>query len=65
MSITEDRKAEAAEEMEADIEYREGSYLDDERARRVDLNQGMDTGTHAFTHRGVNWPLSFRIRGKS
>jgi phage host-nuclease inhibitor protein Gam len=65
MSVTEDRKSEIAEEMEADIEYREDSYLDNERARREDLNQGMNTGTHDFTHRGVNWPPSYRIRGNS
>jgi hypothetical protein len=62
---TEDRKSEIAEEMEADIEYREDSYLDNERAGREDLNQGMNTGTHDFTHRGVNWPPSYRIRGNS
>jgi hypothetical protein len=65
MNTKEDRKSEIAEEMEADIEYREDSYLDDERTRREDLNQGMNTGTHDFTHRGVNWPPSYRIRGDS
>lgn len=65
MSIAENRKSEIAEEMEADIEYREDGYLDDERSRREDLNQGINTGTHDFTHRGVNWPPSYRIRGNS
>jgi hypothetical protein len=65
MSITEDRKSEIAEEMEADIEYREDDYQVEERERQEDLNQGMSTGTHDFTHRGVNWPPSYRIRGNS
>lgn len=65
MSITADRKSEAVEEMEAEIKYREDGYLDEERARRDDLNQGINTGTHAFSHRGVNWPPSYRIRGGS
>jgi hypothetical protein len=63
MSTAEDRKSEIAQEMEADIEYREDAYLQDERARQEDLNQGINTGTHDFTHRGVNWPPSYRIRG--
>jgi hypothetical protein len=62
MSMTKDRKSEIAEQMEAEIEYREDGYLDDERAKREDLNQGIDTGTHDFIHRGVNWPPSYRIR---
>lgn len=65
MKAAEDRKSEIAEEMEAEIEYRESNYQADERAKREDLNQGIDTGTHDFTHRGVNWPPSYRIRRNS
>jgi hypothetical protein len=65
MSVDGDRKSEIAEEMEAQIEYREEDYEGEERARWEDLNQGIDTGTHDFTHRGVNWPPSYRIRGDS
>jgi hypothetical protein len=65
MSLSEDRKSEIAEEMEAEIEYREETYLQDERAKREDLNQGISIGTHDVTHRGVNWPPSYRIRGDS
>jgi hypothetical protein len=65
MSAAEERKSEIAEEMEAEMEYREEARLGDERAKREDLNQGMDTGTHDFTHRGVNWPASYRIRRKA
>ena len=64
MIDAEDRKSEIAEELEAEIEYREEDLLLDERATREDLTQGMDTGTHDFTHRGVNWPPSYRIRSK-
>ena len=62
MNTAEQRKSEIAEEMEAQIEYREETHRVDERARREDLNQGLETGTHDFTHRGVNWPPSYRIR---
>ena len=65
MSGADDRKSQIANEMEAEIDYREDTYAGDERARREDLNQGMNTGTHDFVHRGVNWPPSYRIRGKS
>jgi hypothetical protein len=65
MMLAGDRKSEVAEEMEAEIEYREEDYELDERAMREDLNQGINTGTHDFTHRGVNWPPSYRIRGNS
>lgn len=64
MSNAEDRKSDAAEELEAQIEYREKDYVLTERATREDLTQGFSTGTHDFTHRGVNWPPSYRLRKK-
>ncbi len=65
MSGKDDRKSQIANEMEAQIDYREDTYVGDERARREDLNQGMSTGTHDFVHLGVNWPPSYRIRTNS
>jgi hypothetical protein len=72
MSTEEERKSKTAEELESiaeeiesEMEERDETRLEDERAEREDLNQGMATGTHDSTHRGVNWPPSYRIRRKA
>jgi len=65
MSDIDDRKSEAAEEMESEIEERDQARVQDDRAEQEDLNQGMDTGTHDSTRRGVNWGPSYRIRPKT
>jgi len=57
-----DRETKAADELEAEIEYREEDQGAEERATLEDLNQGFDTGTHDFIHRGANWPPSYRVK---
>ncbi len=55
----------AALEAEADVrieaEEREGERRTAEQIQQQDLNQGMDTGTHSSTHRGVNWGPAYRV----
>lgn len=65
MSDAEERKNEAAKELEAEIEQRDEARAQDDRAEREDLNQGMDTGTHDSIHRGVNWRPEFSVRPKT
>ena len=60
-----DRKSKAADELEAEIEFREEDEAGEERATRENLNQGSDTGTTDFVHRGANWPPSYRVRSKT
>lgn len=62
---TRDRESRTVEEMEAEAERHEEEQLSEERATRQDLNQGFDTGTHDSTHRGVNWPPSYKVRRKA
>jgi hypothetical protein len=49
-----------------DVDAEEEQHREDRRANeqivQQDLNQGMDTGTHSFVHRGVNWGPEFRLR---
>jgi len=59
-----DPKSKAADEFEAEIEDREEDEDSKERATRENLNQGSDTGTTDFVHRGANWPPSYRVRTK-
>ena len=65
MDDTDERKSEAAAEIESEAEVRDGARAEDDRAEREDLNQGMDTGTHDSIHRGVNWGPSYRVRPKA
>lgn len=64
MSDAEERKDQAADEMEAEIVERDAARAQDDRAEREDVNQGMDTGTHDSIHRGVNWRPEFSVRPK-
>ena len=57
-----ERETKAADELEAEIEYREEGQVAEDRATLEDLNQGFDTGTHDSVRRGVNWPPSYRVR---
>lgn len=65
MGDADERKDKAADELEAEIEQRDETRVQDDRAEREDLNQGMDTGTHDSIHRGVNWGPSYRVRPKT
>ena len=60
-----DRKSKAADELEAELEFREEDEAAEERARQETLNQGSETGTTDFVHRGANWPPSYRVRTKT
>ena len=63
--IAPDRKSKAADELEAELEFREEDEAGAERATRENLNQGSDTGTTDFVHRGANWPPSYRVRTRT
>jgi len=65
MSDADERKDQAADELEAEIVERDETRAQDDRAEREDLTQGMDTGTHDSIHRGVNWRPEFSIRPKT
>ena len=65
MDDTDERKSEAAAEIESEAEVRDEARAEDDRAEREDLTQGMDTGTHDSIHRGVNWGPSYRVRPKA
>jgi hypothetical protein len=58
----EDRKNKAANELEAEIEFREEDQVVQDRAVQGDLNQGFDTGTTDSVRYGANWPASYRVR---
>ncbi len=64
MGDTDERNSKAAEEMESEMEDRDAARAQDDRAEQEDLTQGMDTGTHDSTHRGVKWGPSYRVRPK-
>jgi hypothetical protein len=57
---TEAAENEVAKNMESEMEDRDETRREGDRAEQQDLNQGMDTGTHASTRSGVNWPASYR-----
>jgi hypothetical protein len=65
MGDTNERKSEVADDMESEMEERDDARVQDDRAEREDLNQGMDTGTHDSTHRGVKWGPSYKMRPRT
>ena len=62
MGDADERKNEAANQLESEMKERDEARTLDDRAEREDLNQGMDTGTHDSIHRGVNWAPEFSVR---
>jgi len=58
------KKPEAADTMESEMEDRDDSRRQDERAEQQDLNQGMETGTHDSARFGVKWGRSYRVPSK-
>jgi len=62
MGDTDERKNDAANQLESEMEQRDQERALNDRAQREDLNQGMDTGTHDSIHRGVNWAPEFSVR---
>lgn len=48
--------------LDAKEEQREEERRTTERNEEQDLNQGMDTGTHDSTRRGVAWGPSYQVR---
>lgn len=46
-------------------EQREEERRTTERNEEQDLNQGMDTGTHDSTRRGVAWGPSYQVRSNT
>lgn len=65
MGATDERKTKVADEMESEMEARDDNRVQDERAEREDVNQGMETGTHDSIHRGVKWGPAYRLRRKT
>ena len=65
MGDADERKNEAANQLESEMKERDEARTLDDRAEREDLNQGMDTGTHDSIHRGVNWAPEFSVRPKT
>jgi hypothetical protein len=65
MGDADERKNEAANQLESEMKERDDARTVDDRAEREDLNQGMDTGTHDSIHRGVNWAPEFSIRPRT
>lgn len=51
-----------AENLDAKEEQRVEERHIAERNEEQDLNQGMDTGTHDSTRRGVAWGPSYQVR---
>ncbi|HVB56565.1 MAG TPA: hypothetical protein VNE63_09060 [Candidatus Acidoferrales bacterium] len=46
-------------EVESEMEKRESGRREDERGKRQDLNQGMETGTHDSKRGGIQWGPSY------
>jgi hypothetical protein len=65
MATNDERKSKIADQMEQEMEDRDDERVQEDRAERENLNQGMDTGTHDSIHRGVKWGPSYRVRHKS
>jgi hypothetical protein len=65
MGDADERKNDAANQLESEAEARDEARALDDRAEREDLNQGMDTGTHDSIHRGVNWAPEFSVRPRT
>lgn len=59
---TNERKSEAAQEQEAEMEQHEAARLEAEQNEQQDLNQGMQTGTHDARHPGIKWGPSYKVR---
>src|SRR5579863_958205 len=51
--------------LNAKEEQREEERQTTERNEEQDLNQGMDTGTHDSTRRGVAWGPSYQVRSNT
>lgn len=64
MSVTEESKGRAAEELQSALEARENARREEERRTTTNLNQGMDHTGHEAKHAGINWGPSFKIRRK-
>lgn len=52
-------------ELHAEEEQKEDGRLTNERNEQQDLNQGMDTGTHASARRGINWGPAYQVRSNA
>jgi hypothetical protein len=61
---TKSKESEVAEDLNSELEKRDDNRREDERSEQQDLNQGMETGTHDSTGRGINWGPSYRAPGK-
>jgi hypothetical protein len=53
---------EAEEELRHDAELRQAERLENEQVHQQVVNQGVDTGTHSSSHRGVDWGPSYRVK---
>jgi hypothetical protein len=53
---------EAEEGFREETESREEERLSGEAIQQQVVNQGIDTGTHSYTHFGVDWRPEFRVR---
>lgn len=49
-------------ELDAEEQQAEEGRLARERIAKQDLNQGMDTGTHDSTRRGIHWGPAYQVR---
>jgi len=56
---------EAEEGFREEMGQREEGRRTNEQHEQQDLNQGMQTGTHASPHPGINWGPSYRMRPKT
>jgi flagellar biosynthesis/type III secretory pathway protein FliH len=54
-----------AEELESEAEERDEGRLEAERDEQEDLNQGMQTGTHDASYRGIKWGPADKIKKRS
>ncbi len=59
--IEEQEMAIVDSEIDAEADLVEDDRIANERIEQQDLNQGMDTGTHGSTRRGINWGSSYAI----
>jgi len=59
---TNERKPEAAQELEAETDQQQADRLEAELNEQQDLNQGMQTGTHDAIHTGIRWGASYRVK---
>jgi hypothetical protein len=49
-------------ELDAEEKQAEEGRQTRERIEKQDLNQGMDTGTHDSTRRGIHWGPAYQVR---